>query len=119
MSKAISTEAILTSVRTRADKSLGLSFSSPELTPDEQLAFLQIKGRNLKMILQAMDEPVDTLVTVASDLQQKTPSQRLRGVLYKQFQQSGATNTDFQGWYNAAMERILTAEKAKLEPSPF
>lgn len=117
--KAISTDAILSSVSTRADKSLGLRFSLPELSPDEQLAFLQIKGCNLKMILQPLNEAPDELVTVANDLQQKTPSQRLRGVLFKQFQQSGVTNTDFQGWYNAAMERILTAEKAKLEPAPF
>lgn len=117
--KAISTDAILSSVSTRADKSLGLRFSLPELSPDEQLAFLQIKGCNLKMILQPVDEAPDELVTVANDLQQKTPSQRLRGVLYKQFTQQENKTSDFQGFYNAQMERILEAEKAKLEPSPF
>lgn len=89
------------------------------MTATERVALMELHGKNVRLLIQPMDVAPEEIVTVANDLQQKTPSQRLRSVLFKQFQQGDNKNTDFLGFYNAAMERIIAAEKSKLEPSPF
>lgn len=117
--KAISTDAIFTRFSSRADFSMGFSGCTPEMDATERVALMELHGKNVRLLIQPMDSPPEELITVANDLQQKTPSQRLRSVLYKQFTQLENKTSDFQGFYNAQMERILEAEKAKLEPSPF
>lgn len=115
---AITCDAILTGIRTRSDNSLGLSLSTPELQPTEQLAFLQIRGKNIKVLFQPVDTPPAELVTVKSDLEQKSPSQRLRAVLFVAFRQQQEEKS-FDVFYAAAMNRIIDQIKATLEPAQF
>jgi hypothetical protein len=116
--KAISCELQLTGCSTRADKSLSLRFSSPELEPSQKVAFMELQGANLKVIIQPMDSSPEELVTVDREIQTKTPSQRLRSILFVAFQQQ-AQEKSFDLFYNNRMAQICDAEKAKLEPSAF
>lgn len=113
--KAISTEAILTSVRTRNDNSLSLTLVSPELAPAEMLAFIECRNRNLKVIFQPVGEDIEALIEVKSELDEKTPSQRLRAVLFVLWKQENEA-VDFEVFYRQKMNGIIEHLKLKLQP---
>jgi len=79
--KALTCDVILTGVSTRADGSLGLRFTTPELQPDEKLAFLEATDQQLKMLLQP-EGLADGIKEVKGEFDRKTSSQRLRSVLF-------------------------------------
>jgi len=54
-------------------------------------------------------------VLADSGLEGKSPSQRLRNVLYVKWSQS-STKAAFDVWYISAMERLIDSVKAQLEP---
>lgn len=62
-----------------------------------------------------MTEPPDELVTVKTEIDTKTPSQRLRAVLFVEYYQKAITEP-FDLWYSKEMETIINARKALLEP---
>ncbi len=117
MSKALSFDAILTSLSSRSDRSLGLRLVTPELSATEAVAFMELQNRNLKVLVQPVDDgPPDELVNVAKELAFKTPSQRLRGVLFKRFAQEKPDEI-FETWYLRVMETILDDQKRRLDTS--
>ena len=113
--KAIHCEVILSSASTRVDGSLGLRFSTPQLTSEEKVALLDLQGINLKMLLQPLDGP-DELVSVKGELDVKTPSQRLRSVLFVWFKQTPDPKPSFEEFYRQKMEAMIEHVKSKLEP---
>ncbi len=48
----------------------------------------------------------------------KTPSQRLRAVLYVRYQQLGSPGDDFEIWYRQEMDYVIGEYKALLEDRP-
>ena len=109
---------ILTSASTRVDGSLSLRFSSPELRPDEKTAFFELLNVNLKMLLQPVDgEPVE-LKEVKGLLDEKTPSQRMRGCLYVLYRQKCPPGKTFDSFYLDNMNRLIEDIKSQLEPEP-
>jgi len=113
--KAITTDAILTSASTRADSSLGLRFATPELQPAEKTAFFELLNRNLKLLIQPIDEPAVELTEVKGQLDEKTPSQRLRAVLFLLWKQENQA-IDFEVFYREKMNGIIEHLKTKLNP---
>jgi len=113
--KAVTCPVILGRCSTRSDGSLSLNFSTPELTPDEKVALMELQNKNLKMLLQPTEsEPVE-LKEVKGQFDRKTCSARMRGLLFVYWKQSDGTGEfeDFyRRWYESAMESI----KDKLEP---
>jgi hypothetical protein len=55
------------------------------------------------------------LPPVKAQAGQKTPSQRLRAVLYRVWQQDGKGFTDFEAYYQAQMEKLIEFYKGKIE----
>jgi len=114
--RAITSEVILSSIRTRSDNSVGLSFSTPELASDEVLAFLELRNRNLKMLLQPMDGEAVELKEVKSELDEKTPAQRARAVLFLLWKQQNEA-VEFETFYRQKMNAIIEQLKSKLNPT--
>ena len=112
--KSISTPAIVTSIRAKVDHSLSFSVSTPELDNTEKVAFMELQGMNTTMTIVPLDELNVLEMKVKGDLEQKTPSQRLRNVLYILWKQ-GHTDTDFEEFYKKQMETIIGKVKEKLE----
>lgn len=115
--KAITCEVILTGASTRADKSLGLRLATPELLPDEKSAIFELQGLNLKMLLQPMNTETYELKEVKGQLEEKTPSQRLRAVLFCLWRQEKEA-IDFETFYRQKINGIIEHLKLKLEPQP-
>jgi len=113
--KAISIESQLTSASTRADNSLSLRFATPELSPAEKTAVFEIQGKNVKLLIQPMDDPLDGLVDVKQEFQTKTPSMRLRATLFVAYQQAGGPG-EFEDFYRHKMEALINQVKRDLAP---
>lgn len=116
MPKAITCDTILTGAATRADGSLSLRFSTPELKPDEKTVFFELLNQNLKMLLQPADGEVIELKDVKGEFDTKTPSQRLRATLFvwwKQLKEPG----EFEEFYRRRLEAIIDDVKANLQPA--
>ena len=112
--------AILESWRTLKDKTYKITFETNELTPEQaagissnlqRFGFVAFKEEAFK---EKEKEYIDSLETDFDD-QQKTPSRRLRAVLYRNWEQNKEGYEDFQLYYNFKVEKIITHYKDKLD----
>lgn len=119
--KALETDAIVTSFRSRADGSLGLTLVTPELTVEEKAEFMRFQNVNARLLLKPMtDGEADGIMEVKKELDHKTPSQRLRSSLFVWFKQASQKQeltygTLFEEFYNQQMETIILRVKENLD----
>ena len=110
------------SVSTRRDKSIKISIGTQELTPEQMtelmnqwmggIGVMAFKGEqfnyNDEQMLQSMK--ID-----AQEMGSKTPSQRLRAVLYILFEHNAEGHQDFNLFYNSMMERFIDMVKKRID----
>ena len=113
--KALTCDVILGSVASRVDGSLGLRFSTPELTSEEKTAVFDLQNKRLKMLLQPDEGEVEGLTDVKGELAHRTPGQRLRAVLFIRWKETNPGIT-FDDYYNHRMNQFIEAEKQLLPP---
>lgn len=77
---------------------------------NQQFCYLGMKkepfSKDEADLIESLKTDLDTL---------KTPSQRLRGILYRNFEQDNKGYRDFNTYYLAEMERICEHYKNKLD----
>lgn len=110
--KSIEVNVVITGIRAKVDQSLGLSLVTPELTPEEKAEFMRLQGANLKALFTPLDFDAPKY-KVNKELDSKSPSTRLRNVMYVYWQQSGATG-EFNEFYTVQMEKIISSFKEEL-----
>lgn len=113
--RAITCSVILSAASTRVDGSLSLRLSTPELEADEKTVFFEALNKPMKMLLQPDEDSVAELKEIKSEFDKKSPSQRLRNVLFILWKQQESA-MDFDQWYLRRMEKIIMEHKAMLEP---
>lgn len=111
--KIIEMQVSFSSVRSRRDGSLGISMETPELSIEDKVEVMKLHGQVLDARFRPVDSPDVPEHKVNADLNQKSPSQRLRACLYILHQQSGVKES-FEDFYNKKMEQIIDAVKGKL-----
>lgn len=121
MKAIVLNHAIASGFRSRKDKSLGFSVSTPELTTVEKVALMDLDGLNIRILLEPIDYEIEGKVEVTTDTETKTIGQRLRGVLFVLFKHEIEANlipvdTNFTAYYEAKMEKIINHAKSKLPP---
>lgn len=116
----ITVPAILESVSTRKDRTLKLIFGTNELSPSqagqllsdtEKFGWLAFKGESFNLDETKMMESLkaDTSEGFKSD------SQRLRAVLYRNWEQDAEGFTTFTRYYSHHMEQMITHFKSLLK----
>lgn len=117
--KAVQFSGVITSIRSKVDKSLGLSISTPELSVNEKAEFMSYQGVNSEFFLKPLDEVPDEEMVVSADLDGKTPSQRLRAVdyvLWTKMKEAGEyVPENFQEFYNKDLESLIEKRKERIE----
>lgn len=107
------------SITTRKDKTLKLTIGTQELTPaqtgdiftlNQDFCYFAIKQEPFNNLEENL---IDTIKTEYANY--KTPSQRLRGILYINYQQDNKGYKDFGSYYASEMERIIEHYKQKLD----
>ncbi len=112
--KAIEVSIIITGIRAKVDGSLGISMTTPELTPEEKAEFMRLQNMNLKALFTPLDEKNVPKYKVDKELETKTPSNRLRSVLFILWTQEGSQG-DFDDFYKDMMNKFIEHIKGKLE----
>lgn len=110
--KAIRTEAQLTSFRSRADGSIGFSGVTPEMSSTEKCVLFDLQNVLVEIVVMPKDEKDPELVVVKTELGQKTPGQRLRGIIFIHWEQAGREG-DFETFYRLRMDAICDGYKSK------
>lgn len=70
---------------------------------------------SLDMTIRPLDEPVTETLTVDKDVNTKTPSQRIRAVLYILFNQDNEGMDDFEVYYRNKLEKYIEMLKGKIK----
>jgi len=112
--------AIMSRYGSRADNSFSLSFVTNELNTEQIIGLNNLKSKygflmfKDSEIEKAESEIFDSLEADLSD-PGKTPSKRLRSVLYLNWQQDNSGFADFKGYYGDRMEKLITKLKDRLD----
>lgn len=102
------------SISSRADKSIGYRISTGELNPEQMAAFFPLQGQNVEVFIKPHDIQEVEYEEVESEVDEKTPSQKLRRVLHVLWTQQGAKG-DFRIWYADQITKIIDRIKDKLD----
>lgn len=114
----LKTEAYLDSFQSRKDKSYTVKFTTQELPPAVVAAISGSLGDfgTLGFVTNEKIKELEELeAPVALEDGQKTPSQRLRAVIFKVWIEKGGKGM-FDQFYATQLESIITQYKAKLPP---
>jgi len=109
--------AILENLGTRNDGTVKLSLGTQEIDPAQVGNLFQLRGKYIKVLLS------DTNIThieaslideekVQDASKAKSPSRRLRAVLFRVHEQQ-QTTMSFDDWYKIEMERVIEHYKNK------
>lgn len=118
--KAIIMQCQFTRFSSRVDGSVGFAGCTPELSSVEKCALFDLQNKNTRVLIEPQDYAVDSKCEVKSVLSDKTPSQRLRAVLFVLFSQltkaGKIEGKSFDLFYMEQMERFINDIKGNLEP---
>lgn len=107
----------ITKVTTMRDRSLRLQVDTQELKPDESAKVFELYDKFGFFLFKESDikpEDLDIPDVKPEFKSDKTPSQRLRGVIYRYFEQLNS-DTTFDDFYKKEMEKIIEHYKTKLQ----
>jgi hypothetical protein len=113
-------QAEIRSISATVDRGLRFSVVTGEIPDDSRGAFLKLQGINSELLISPHErEEGDEPVVVDSDVKRKSPSERLRAVLYVFFQQrkkAGKFTGNFQAFYEEQIDVLIERCKSKLDP---
>lgn len=111
--QAIKLEAIFTGFSSRVDGSLSFRGSTPELSVPEKVAMMSLQGVLTETLIYPKEERNVDVVEVTTGLEHKTPSQRMRAVLFLLWKEA-KTDEPFETFYGKRMESLIEWLKSKL-----
>ncbi len=100
------------------DGSVKLSFESRELSAEEYMMIMGFRNTEGWLAFQPTDSGIPDLPKERAEVDQKTPSERLRNVLYvwyKQESDGGRYIGTFEAFKVEKMEKIIDGIKTKLQ----
>jgi len=112
--KAINTKAVITSLRSKVDKSLGLTLSTPELTSKEKAEFMNLQGVPVDAFFSPIEGPQPEEMKVEKDLERKSQGQRIRAVIFILWKQGGEDG-EFSDYYREKTEKYIDFLKEKID----
>ena len=110
---------IVTSIRTRVDGSLSVTVETNELSSSNAGELFSTRGKPSMMYLSPKEtisqKEIDQVNEIDAEIDGKTPSQRLRNVIYILFTQQPEGYKDFDSFYKYKMNIITEHLKSKLQ----
>ena len=117
----IAIHSTIESVQTRKDKTLKITIGSQELD-GKQMAELMSLNQTLaicyiseKSISNEEKQAIDNVTVEAPKDFGKSPSQRMRNVMYKVWETTPTGVDNFDNYYDQQMERVIEHYKEKIE----
>lgn len=114
--KTIKTQAVITTVSSRQDRSIRFSTETPEFTDEQFTEFRALQGNNVVLTITPIDETPDDVMEVTEEMDAKPRSVRLRNSLYAlwnaKFRDKYNTFDDF---YRIKMDTLIEDVQRKIE----
>lgn len=109
--------AYIDGASTRKDGSLSIRVSTQELHPNVKLKIFDLLNTFGWFMFKPSEKPIGSEELPDSEVEDKskTPSKRLRSVLYVLWE-SGEKKVTFDAYYRSKMEQIIEHVKTKLPP---
>jgi hypothetical protein len=121
MSQTIIIPSMLESYRSLKDKTLKITFETNELNPQDLLNIIEHTGQfgylafKREPFGQEEKKYLDALESDFLEQTSKTPSQRLRAVFYRLYEQDRSGFDSFELYYSHHMEKLVNHFKSKLQ----
>lgn len=110
---------IVTAIRTRVDGGLGFVLETQELSPSKAGELFALRGKTTMTYISPKEtisqKEIDQVNAIDAEIEGKTPSKRLRDVLYVLFTQQPEGYKDFDSFYKYHMNKITEHYKSKLQ----
>ena len=116
----LKTPATITKVETMSDRSLKLILRTQELVAQDKAELMELVDNFGWFVFASNEQGIraEDIPTEKLERNEKSPSQRLRAVYYRQWElltpTEGKKKPDFEMYYKIKMERLIEAEKEKL-----
>ena len=112
--------SVLENISTRNDGTVKLTLGTQELDPGAAGNIFQLRGKFIKVFLSDdgitdMEANVISAAPLNNEKARKSPSNRLRNVLFVLHSQGGGDENKFDEFYKSEMERIIDNYKAQLQ----
>lgn len=105
--------AILSGISFTRDNGMSIRFSTNELTAKEKLVVSEYHNKFGYLLFKENSYQDEDIPQSDADTRGKTPSQRLRSVLYVYWTNTGS-NGDFDVFYRNKMENLINMVKEKI-----
>jgi hypothetical protein len=110
--------ATIEGIATRKDRTVRVAIGTQELSPDKAGQLMSLQNALCYVAIKkedfTHDEEAELDKLKANDVNGKTPSQRLRSVLYRRWEQDDKGFKTFSQYYDWAMELTIEQHKSKL-----
>jgi len=107
-------------ISTRVDNTIKITLGTQEVSAEQVGSLYQLRNKLVKVLLSDTNiNQAEIKATESVELdadKKKSPSKRLRAVLFIQWQQV-KSNVDFERYYESKMNELINHFKSKLEPN--
>lgn len=107
-------EAELSGVSTKKDGSLGVRFNTQELDIQNKLSIMEYVNKFGWLLFSPANITEKDIPDKDPEIEGKTPSQRLRNVLYVLWNEK-SNEPDFESYYRKQMNKIIETLKSKID----
>jgi hypothetical protein len=111
------TPATVEGISTLKDGGLSVRLHTQELNDSETSELLKLNGKFGWFLIKEtniQEDDIGGLEDIRKDLGGKSPSQRLRSVLYVMYKEKGDTSLSFEQYYGQKMEQFINYIKGEL-----
>ena len=116
--KIFSAPAVIEKVQTLVDGGVKFSVNTPELSPEAMTKLFGLTKKSGYFLFSEASE-IDTRdipdVVIDVDAGEKSPSKRLRNVLYVYWEENTSKKEPFDVFYKKSIEKLITGLKEKLD----
>jgi hypothetical protein len=114
--KAIKHKANIGSISAKVDGSIAYRVSTPELSAEEKSTMFDLQNVNVEVLISPFETKEEIeLIDVKKDLETKTPSQRLRAVMFLLWKKNNEGYELFETFYEKKMNGIIEHLKGKID----
>jgi len=119
MNMLLQIPAQIEKIETLSDGSIKIVSITQELTPDDMTTLFALRNKLGWMLFKETRIKEEDLVKIPDEVKEfkedKTPSQRLRSVLWINWRDNTGQKEDFNTYYGKVVESIIKQFKSKLE----
>lgn len=113
--KALSHKATISSIVAKVDGSVGYRVNTPELSTEEKAAIFDLQNQNVEILISPFQKKEEGVLKIAKEMDIKSPSQRMRSVLFLLWKQDKGGFESFETFYEVRMNALIEKLKEKID----